>query len=204
MKLFQGEDIIACANSEGQDLQALAAAFQQSGLWEEVVPGMADLTVKFDPLMMSGEQAEAQFRALWNAPVTRDDNLISEVLLDAEFDQAPDIGSVADALGIAPAAFPNWLCSRTYRVIMMGFQPGFAYLEDIEGDDLPTLPRLSTPRQRVAAGSIGFLGKRACIYALDGPGGWPIVGRVQEPLFRHDDPQPFLLKPGQIVRFFVS
>ena len=84
---------------------------------------------------------------------------------------------------------------------MMGFQPGFAYLEDVDGADLPVISRLDTPRQSVPAGSIGFLGKRACIYALDGPGGWPIIGRVHEPLFRRDNSSPFLLSPGQALRF---
>lgn len=201
MRLFQGEDVIACADTEGRDLQALAAAFRQSGHWEEVVPGMADLTVKFDPLTMSGEQAEVRFRALWDGPVAADETDIEEALLDADFGQAPDAVGVASALGLTADALPDWLCSRSYRVTMMGFQPGFAYLEDMGDDDLPTLPRLTTPRQYVAAGSMGFLGKRACIYALDGPGGWPIVGRVSEPLFRPDNMQPFLLQPGQVIRF---
>jgi KipI family sensor histidine kinase inhibitor len=201
MRLFCGEDVIACANIDGRDLQALAANFRKSAIWEEVVPGIADLTVKFDPLMLSGAQAEAHFRALWDTPLVMEDANLAEMLLDADFDQAPDIESVASALEMTANALPKWLASRQYRVIMMGFQPGFAYLEDVDGNDLPVLPRLTTPRQRVAAGSIGFLGKRACIYSLDGPGGWPIVGRVLEPLFRRDDPQPFLLQPGQIVRF---
>lgn len=204
MMLFRGEDVIACNDIEGRDLQALAAIFRKSAIWEEVVPGMADLTVKFDPLKLSSEEAEAQFCRLWDAPLVRYGGDLSEALLDANFDEAPDIGGVASALRIATDAFPKWLATRQYRVTMMGFQPGFAYLEDMNGDDLPTLPRLATPRQHVVAGSIGFLGKRACIYALDGPGGWPIVGRVLEPLFRRVDPQPFLLQPGQIVRFRVS
>jgi 5-oxoprolinase (ATP-hydrolysing) subunit B len=204
MKLFRGEDVIACADAEGRDLQTLAATFRKSAIWEEVVPGIADLTVKYDPLTLSGEEAEAQFCRLWDAPLDRYDGDLSEALLDANFDEAPDIGAVASAISIATDAFPKWLATRQYRVTMMGFQPGFAYLEDMNEDDLPTLPRLATPRQHVVAGSIGFLGKRACIYALDGPGGWPIVGRARQPLFRRDDSQPFLLQPGQIVRFRVS
>lgn len=201
MKLFRGEDVITCTDIEGRDLQALATTFRKSAIWEEVVPGITDLTVKYDPLTLSVEQAEVQFRTLWDAPPSAHNSDVAEALLNAEFNGAPDIEDVASVLGITTEAFPDWLATRSYRVTMMGFQPGFAYLEDVSGNDLTTLPRLPTPRQRVAAGSIGFLGKRACIYALDGPGGWPIVGRVLDPLFRCDDPQPFLLQPGQIVRF---
>lgn len=161
---------------------------------------MADLTVKYDPAMLSAEEAEVRFCGLWDAPVPLDIGEAPSITLAASFDHAPDREMVSAALGITADQLPNWLCNRSYRVTMMGFQPGFTYLVDMDGADLPALSRLDTPRQRVAAGSIGCLGKRACIYALDGPGGWPIVGRVGEPLFRRDNPQPFLLQPGQIVR----
>jgi KipI family sensor histidine kinase inhibitor len=204
MILRQGEDVIACTDASRRDLQALAKVFRSSGIWEEVVPGMADLTVKFDPLAMSTEQAEAHFQTLWNTSLVADPSLASESVFDADFREAPDTGSVASALGIAPRDFPDWLTARRYRVTMMGFQPGFPYLEDLDSGGLPRLPRLSTPRPHVEAGSIGLLGKRACIYALEGPGGWPIVGRVREPIFQRDRAQPFRLQPGQIVRFRSS
>jgi KipI family sensor histidine kinase inhibitor len=201
--LFEGEDILTASCDENAMLQARAEFFRQSGLWEEVVQGMADLTVKYDPLAMTGEEADSHFRKLWDAPLPTGQKSDDVRVLDASFadNDAPDRVLVTDVLGITVEALPEWLSQRIYRVAMMGFQPGFAYLEDSETAGLPTLARLATPRQRVAAGSIGFLGGRACIYALDGPGGWPIVGRVHEPLFRRDHPRPFLLKPGQMLRF---
>jgi KipI family sensor histidine kinase inhibitor len=201
--LFAGEDVLAANCPNSGIILAKAALFRQSGLWEEVVSGMTDLTVKYDPLTLSQAQAEQQFRALWATPVEDYVPKASPVTLAADFsaDAAPDRDAITKTLGIAGNGLPAWLSARTYRVTMMGFQPGFAYLEDIGGADLPVISRLSSPRQSVPAGSIGFLGKRACIYALDGPGGWPIVGRVHEPLFRRDDPSPFLLSPGQGVRF---
>ena len=119
---------------------------------------------------------------------------------DPEF--APDAALVATSLGISPDELAAWLSQREYRITMMGFQPGFAYLEDLNDQDLPEIARLETPRQRVAAGSIGFLGGRACIYALDGPGGWPIIGRVSQKLFDGmNRDSPFLLRPGQKLQF---
>lgn len=201
LAVFQSEDSLTARLGDAIDVHAIATAFRDSGYWEEVVPGMADLTVKYDPLTMAGEEAETRFRSIWERPLQADDLAIEPACLAAHFAGAPDQEIIAPALGIDAIALPDWLCQRSYRVTMMGFQPGFAYLEDMEPSDLPDLPRLDTPRQRVAAGSIGFLGKRACIYSLDGPGGWPIVGRVSEPLFRRDDERPFLLEPGEIVRF---
>ena len=202
-EVFVGEDILAASCPDSAVIQAKADLFRQSGDWEEVIAGMSDLTVKYDPLKLSQAQAEEQFRALWAIPVTSDTLPNTPVMLSADYstDAAPDAEAVAKALGITGDALGRWLSARTYRVSMMGFQPGFAYLEDVDGADLPVISRLDTPRQSVPAGSIGFLGKRACIYALDGPGGWPIIGRVHEPLFRRDNSSPFLLSPGQALRF---
>lgn len=203
LPLFVGEDMLTAHCGDSERLGAKAEHFRQAGIWEEVVRGMADLTVKYDPLAMSGAEAEKHFQTLWNALPAVRATPKEPLILDASFvdEDAPDSAMIAAALGIGVEALPAWLGQRSYRVTMMGFQPGFAYLEDVVDSDLPTLSRLSTPRQRVVAGSIGFLGQRACIYALDGPGGWPIIGRVREPLFRHHDPQQFLLSPEQILRF---
>lgn len=198
--LFHGEDMISAGTGD-LDRHALAMAFRASGHWEEIVPGMNDLTVKYDPLHLNAAEAEERFLEIWKSKIDHGDRTIERAVLKAIFDDALDLPDVASALGIAPDTFPEWLSTRSYRVTMMGFQPGFAYLEDLDGKDLPLLPRLDRPRQRVTAGSVGFLGQRACIYALDGPGGWPIVGRVEAQLFTPQGEQPFLLEPGQIVRF---
>jgi KipI family sensor histidine kinase inhibitor len=202
-ELFIGEDQISAPCPDDAKLQTLAAAFRQSGHWAEVVRGLCDLTVTYDPATLPAVEAEILFRKLWDMPIGAVADTPDPALLSVLFDNTPDRSLIAHALSEPEETIPAWLCARTYRITMMGFQPGFVYLEDLDGDALPTLPRLETPRQHVAAGSIGFLGRRACIYALDGPGGWPIIGRVTMPLFRRDDPQPFLLQPGQIVRFLM-
>lgn len=202
-ELYVGEDILAAPCKDSSIIAAKAELFRQSGDWEDVVSGMSDLTVKYDPLKLSSAQAEQKFGKLWAMPIDGDTQNAAPVTLAADFSASamPDGYAVANALGIAQNQLGQWLAARIYRVTMMGFQPGFAYLEDVDGADLPILPRLDSPRQFVPAGSIGFLGKRACIYALDGPGGWPIVGQVKKPLFRRNDPSPFLLSPRQSVRF---
>lgn len=202
-KIFRGEDILVATCSDNLTLQAKAALFRQSGDWEEVVQGMRDLSVKFDPEHMSPERAQRKFDDLWAMQVSERAPSADLLKLEADFgdDVAPDKSAISARLGIATHGLGNWLASRRFRVTMMGFQPGFAYLEDVEPGGLPEIERLATPRQRVAAGSIGFLGNRACIYSLDGPGGWPIIGRVREPLLRCDEEIPFLLEPGQMIGF---
>ncbi|MEE9433511.1 MAG: carboxyltransferase domain-containing protein [Sphingorhabdus sp.] len=203
--LFYSEDIIAAPCPANADIQRIAARMIASGHWEEVVPGMADITVKFDPDLLAPDEACQHFEQILGAgekdcAVAPQPPITLSARCDDEY--APDAAMVCNALGIAADKLHDWLSHRTYRVAMMGFQPGFAYLEDIGGGILPVIPRLASPRQRIAAGSIGILGNRACIYALDGPGGWPIIGRITERLFnKSEEDNPFLLSPGQEIRF---
>ena len=200
-----GEDTIT-ANVSAVEIQTIAARMRSSSLWEEVVPGMADITVKYDPATTPLDTARQHFDTQISVDTGGIETAHSRApaLLAARFDgiYAPDAAKVCEALGIAVNDLAHWLQQRRYTVSMMGFQPGFAYLADSDGADLPAIARLETPRQRVAAGSIGFLGGKACIYALDGPGGWPIIGRVTAKLF---DPErgdnPALLAPAQQVQF---
>jgi KipI family sensor histidine kinase inhibitor len=82
---------------------------------------------------------------------------------------------------------------------MMGFTPGFAYLMGLD----PTLrtPRLSTPRTKVPAGSVGIADQQTGIYPLDSPGGWQIIGKTSRSLFNPEQPPHFLFSPGDLVRF---
>jgi inhibitor of KinA len=82
---------------------------------------------------------------------------------------------------------------------MLGFMPGFAYLTSNE--NISDIGRLDSPRQNVAAGSIGMIGVQGCIYPFDSPGGWPIVGRTPLSLFEARRSPPNILQPDQIIRF---
>ena len=94
---------------------------------------------------------------------------------------------------------PSWHASQLQRVAMLGFMPGFAYLESEE--ECHAIGRLASPRQLVSAGSIGIIGRQSCIYSFDSPGGWPIIGRTPLRLFDPAKNQPALLASGQTVRF---
>ena len=82
---------------------------------------------------------------------------------------------------------------------MLGFLPGFPYLGTV--DERIAVPRLSTPRLRVAAGSVGIAGTQTGIYPMESPGGWRIIGRTPvvlfDPMFgRSQGAQP----PFQVLR----
>lgn len=89
--------------------------------------------------------------------------------------------------------------SKTYRVFMIGFLPGFAYMGLV--DQKIAFPRLAKPRTWVPAGSIGIAGGQTGIYPLDSPGGWNIIGRTPVSVFDINNESPVLLRPHDQVTF---
>ena len=88
---------------------------------------------------------------------------------------------------------------RTYRVYMLGFVPGFAYMGRV--DESIASPRHRVPRERVPAGSVGIAGLQTGVYPVDSPGGWQLIGRTETVMFDPRREQPSLLAAGDLVRF---
>jgi inhibitor of KinA len=86
-----------------------------------------------------------------------------------------------------------------YRVFMLGFLPGFAYLGIV--DERIAVPRRATPRPVVPAGSVGIAGRQTGIYPIESPGGWQIVGRTPVRLFDTAGDRRPVLRPGDRVQF---
>ena len=112
---------------------------------------------------------------------------------------SPDLESISDRTGLSPDEVIGMFTSRTYRVYMLGFLPGFAYMGEV--DERIATPRLPSPCTKVPQGSIGIAGKQTGIYPLVSPGGWNLIGRTDIRLFDPKAAEPTLLKPGDEVRF---
>ena len=89
--------------------------------------------------------------------------------------------------------------SAIYTVFIVGFLPGFPYL-GILPDELAT-PRKKQPRLKVPSGSVAIGGNQTGIYPIESPGGWNIVGQTPMKIFDKERANPFLLKPGNQVKF---
>ena len=114
-------------------------------------------------------------------------------------EDGPDLPAVAKQLGVSPDELVTRHTNGEHRVALLGFTPGFAYLDGADfGRELPRRPN---PRQFVPAGSVGVAGLRSGVYALPGPGGWQIIGRTDAVLFDPSAEPPFLLSPGDTVVF---
>ncbi|HWB92146.1 MAG TPA: 5-oxoprolinase subunit PxpB [Puia sp.] len=119
------------------------------------------------------------------------------VCYDREF--GPDLPWVAAQKGLAIPAVIELHCAAVYRVYMIGFLPGFAYMGIIP-DEL-RLPRKERPVP-VAAGGVGIAGMQTGIYPLNSPGGWQIIGRTPLKLFDPMQDPPIHLQTGDHVQFY--
>jgi inhibitor of KinA len=97
--------------------------------------------------------------------------------------------------------FIGLFTSITYRVFMVGFLPGFAYMGEL--DERIAVPRKNEPRINIPCGSVGIAGRQTGIYPLDSPGGWQIIGRTPVKVFNKDDDEPVFFHPGDEVSFYI-
>lgn len=187
----------------------LAFLIRDAGLpgVHDLVPAYATIAVHYDPRAWAGSPAgpqealKAELARLWQQartaalPVPR---LVEiPVCYGGEF--GPDLGAVAERCRLSGQDIIARHAAGEYRVYMLGFIPGFAYLGGL--DPAIAAPRRDTPRLKVPAGSIGIAGMQTGIYPLETPGGWQIIGRTPRRLFNPSQDEPCLLKPGDRLRF---
>lgn len=170
----------------------------------ENVPGYASLVVHFDPLRATSDEITQWIRdGLENARVESDaDTPLIEIPARYGGEFGPDLAFVAQINGKSEREVIEIHTSHIYRVYMLGFAPGFAYLGELPNEI--AAPRLDTPRTRVPAGSVAIAGRQTGVYPRASPGGWRIIGRTEVKLFDPAKNPPTLLKPGDRVRFTIA
>lgn len=110
-----------------------------------------------------------------------------------------DLAAVACHAGLAIDEVVARHSGVEYQVAMLGFLPGFPYLIGL--DPALAMPRLSTPRAEVPAGSVGIGGWQTGVYPVASPGGWRLIGRIAAVLFNPREGPITLLQPGDRLRF---
>lgn len=113
---------------------------------------------------------------------------------------APDLQELAASKNISTEEIVRMHTGASYRVYMIGFLPGFAYMGKL--DEKLVAPRKTSPRRSVPGGSIGIAGEQTGIYPFDSPGGWQLIGRTPLKMFDPSKPDPCLLQAGDEVRFY--
>lgn len=177
----------------------------------EIVPAFATVTLFFDPTGAVAAGAPPENITGWL------DAKVSERLAGATIGDhpgrgrtveipvcyarafGPDLAAVSKATGLSDDEVIRKHLEGDYLVRVLGFAPGFPYLAGLAPE--LRLPRRATPRQRVPAGSVAIAGDQCCIYSMETPGGWNILGRTPVLLFQVNLDPPALLRPGDRVRF---
>lgn len=182
-------------------VQDLAALFQANGYWDEVVCGYNSLLLAFNPSHFNSQTARKRIedkvlRLSKSSPI-KGKTVDIPVVYGGEF--GPDMSNIMASSGLSEADIIAAHSGATYRVCMMGFIPGFAFLS--EAPKSLHHPRHAEPRLSVPAGSVGIAGWQTGIYGLESPGGWQIIGRTSLRMFDKDREAPFLLSAGDTIRF---
>ena len=182
---------------------AVSRAIQDrcAGRIRDVVIGYASVTVYFDPLQTDVGAIEAEIsRAVElnpEAPSIADAVIDVPVCYGGEL--GPDLAEVAAFARATEAETIELHSAPVYRVYVVGFMPGFAYMASV--DPRLAMPRRPTPRTRVPAGSVAIASGQTGIYPLESPGGWHLIGRTWLKPYDERRSEPFLFKPGDRVRF---
>jgi inhibitor of KinA len=179
---------------------ALAAALKKRRDVRQAVAGYASVTVQFDPDQATHESLAAAIKRLAaKRPPMAEPGRLHRIPVTYD---GPDMEEVAERLNLSPEKIVEIHTGPIYRVFLVGFVPGWAYLGPLP-EEL-ALPRRNVPRTRVPAGSVAMAGRQSGIYPLPSPGGWHLIGRTSVKLFLPDSDPPCLFRAGDRVKFFAT
>jgi inhibitor of KinA len=196
-----GDEIRPEVNDRVRDLLSVLDQRPMQGI-VDLVPAYASLLVVYDPLHMGFQTVCGWIETILGQKVIPAASAARRVKVPVAYggDFGPDLEWVADFHGIPPEEVIRLHADATYRVYMIGFMPGYAYMGELP-EQLAT-PRKETPRTRVPAGSVAIALRQTGIYPAESPGGWQIIGRTPIPLFDPNAWPPAALAMGDMVQFY--
>jgi len=187
-------------------LNALCLAFD-AALTEAAIPGVIEtlptyrsVLVQVDPLVIDMPAFEARVHEILAGLATDGRpprRWIIPVVYGGEF--GIDLEDVAKSHGLTTDEIIRRHSSRTYRVAMLGFLPGFCYLSG--ADPSIALPRRTSPRLKTPAGTVSIGGVQALFASVEAPSGWHLLGRTPVRNFMPDRDPVFLVGAGDEVVF---
>jgi KipI family sensor histidine kinase inhibitor len=168
----------------------------------ETVPAFRSLLVYYDPFTIG-------YRALCAAIETLAPRASTAALPKSRSIELPccyddpelgfDLDAAAQRLGVSRAELIALHSGAEYLVYFIGFAPGQPYLTGTP--ERLVIPRLNTPRTSTPAGSVAIGGTQSCIYSIESPGGFWVLGRTPVPIYDRAAADPILLRAGDRLRF---
>ena len=194
-------DVIAEANMPWMlaATQRLRAGFGTALV--DLVPSYTTLMLHYDLTALNPAQARALIdQALADLqPQAQGSGQCHVLPVWYDLSVGPELTLLAQRSGLAVDEVIRRHSAHEYQVFALGFAPGFAFMGLV--DEFLATPRLSTPRKRVAAGSVGIAERQTAAYPVVSPGGWNLIGRTPAKLFDRERDGYSLMQPGDTVRF---
>jgi KipI family sensor histidine kinase inhibitor len=195
-----GEEISVEVNTRVRALEFLIDQKALAGV-VETVPSYRSLLVYYDPAVVGYDALCAQLAALAEQTTTTAMPPAREVELPCCYggELGSDLEAAARRLELSVDELVRLHAGAEYLVYFIGFTPGLPYMTG--APERLRIARLDTPRVKVPAGSVAIGGLQCCIYPVESPGGFWLLGRTPVRLYDPDAREPILLKPGDRVRF---
>lgn len=194
-----GSEIDAAVNDRAIAVAAVVRSAALAGV-RDVVSTFTSVAIYFDPLAIDADRIERLLvEAATQVDVVPTPGHHVDVPVVYGGVDGPDLAAVASYAGLDEHDVIERHAGVTYRVFMLGFQPGFPYLGLV--DPVMAMARHASPRLRIPAGSVGIAGRQTGIYPFESPGGWQVIGRTSQRVFDAARPTPALFAPGDTVRF---
>jgi inhibitor of KinA len=197
-----GDDISREVNARVLALEYLIQQTPLAGV-TETVPSYRSLLVYYDPLAIGWDALTASLRNLWLR--ARPEVLPPARTVEIPCCYAPDLGfeleAAAAKIGLPPDEMARLHASADYYVYFVGFTPGLPYMTGMP--ERLTIPRLDQPRTKTPPGSVSIGGIQCCIYSVESPGGFWVLGRTPIRLYDPAAAEPSLLRAGDHVRFHM-
>ncbi len=198
--------------SVNKSVIALFCVLQEANIKgvKDIIPAYNSVTVVYDTALL---KKSCSTKTVYEWMSRQIGKLIDSSVIDTEkkpklvripvcydLSLAPDLASLAAEHMLTIEEVVKLHMGKIYRVYMIGFLPGFAYMGSV--DEGIATPRKVNPRTNVPAGSVGIAGEQTGIYPFDSPGGWQLIGQTPLKMFSANQAEPCLLQPGDDVQFY--
>lgn len=198
-----GDSAVLVEVADGDERESIAAALEVCLPELQVRCGMREVLVESPRPAADLRQRVLDVLGRSDGPVLGPDHASTLVTIEVEYDGS-DLAEVAALLAVSVDGVVRAHQAQRWRVAMIGFAPGFGYLEPIGDEALAwsTLPRRDSPRAAVPRGSVAVAAGMSAVYPQQMPGGWHLIGHTARSMFDATaEERPALLAAGDHVQF---
>lgn len=202
--------LVSFGNSLSEPANRAALAFRaaiESAGWsaiQETSTSLVSTYIRFDPLATPHDTLRASLADLvatqdWHAATLPEGRKLWRVPTVFGGNHGPQLEEAAQAAGLSPQQAISSISQSRVRVQTIGFAPGMPYLGEL--DPAWDIPRQTTLTDEVPAAGLCVAIRQLVLFPVNTPTGWRHIGQTRFRLFRPEEDTPFMLRPGDEVRF---